>query len=204
MWVLSVLRQPNLFPIYCRDIVIFPHPALSSFSVTAIFFICLCLATTAVYRSSPRFRWNWFLSMVYTHTHTNIHTCSFLWYVSCARVCVHVDSLEESQKARRSLLCYLLYKYNMIVLSLSFPLALSCVSGSCSLLLQVLIINDWDIKKPKKQFLLRFFDSHRVAFDSLLFFFFLGFLAHVVQVLNDGFSLSFLQFWIHIWFARKG
>lgn len=105
------------------------------------------------------------------HTHTNIHTCSFLWYVSCARVCVHVDSLEESQKARRSLLCYLLYKYNMIVLSLSFALALSCVSGSCSLLLQVLIINDWDIKKPKKQFLLRFFDSHRVAFDSLLFFF---------------------------------
>lgn len=85
---------------------------------------------------------------------------------------MHVDSLEESQKARRSLLCYLLYKYNMIVLSLSlsFPLALSCVSGSCSLLLQVLIINDWDIKKPKKQFLLRFFDSHRVAFDSLLFF----------------------------------
>lgn len=136
------------------------------------------------------------MKLVFEHgLHTQKHTHSAHFSdMFHARVCVYVDSLEESQKARRSLLCYLLYKYNIIVLHvpLSFSLALSCVPVSCSLLLQVLIINDWDIKKPKKQFLLRFFDLHRVAFDSLIF----GYFAHVVQVLNDFYCLSFLQFWI--------
>lgn len=173
MWVLSVLRQPNLLPIYCRDIVIFPHPALSSFSVTAIFFLCLSLATTAVYRSSPRFRWNWFLSMVYTHT--NIHTL-LISLICFMRVCVcMLTALKRAKKPDE--VCFVICCTSTTLLystsrSLSFSLALSCVPVSCSLLLQVLIINDWDIKKPKKQFLLRFFDSHRVAFDSLIFVFF--------------------------------
>lgn len=90
-----------------------------------------------------------------------------------ARVCVcMLTALKRAKKPDE--VCFVICCTSTTWLySLSFPLALSCVSGSCSLLLQVLIINDWDIKKPKKQFLLRFFDSHRVAFDSLLFFFFL-------------------------------
>lgn len=179
MWVLCVLRQPNLLPIYRCDIVIFPHSSALSSPQSLSFSPSLalshsvslsCFYYVSVFTSLQ-------MKLVFEH---GLHTYTFLWYASYVNVClyvcvcVHVDSLEESQKARQTLLCYLLYKYNMIVYAMSrrtSSVSLSAlylsvsVSVSRSLLLQVLIINDCDIKKPKKQFLLRFFDSLRVAFD---------------------------------------
>lgn len=124
------------------------------------------------------------------HTHKHTHSAHFSDMFH-ARVCVFMlTALKRAKKPDE--VCFVIRCTSTTLLystsrSLSFSLALSCVPVSCSLLLQVLIINDWGIKKPKKQFLLRFFDSHRVAFDSLIF----GFFAHVVQVLNGFYCLSY-------------
>lgn len=180
MWVLCVLKQPNLLPIYRCHIVIFPHSTLSSpqylpFSPSLSLSPSLsCFYYVSVFTSHQ-------MKLVFEHgLHTHISLVCFTSECKsvCVCACVHVDSLEESQKARQTLLCYLLYKHNMIVrhvplcllLSLSPSLELylsrAWMSVSRFLLLQVLIINECDIKKPKNQFLLRFFDSLRAAFVS--------------------------------------
>lgn len=180
MWVLCVLRQPNLLPIYRCDIVIFPHSALSSpqslsfspslshsLTLSLSFLLLLCFGLHLA--SDETGFWAWF-----THTHT--HT--FLWYASYVSVCVcMLTALKRAKKPDKLcfVICctsttwlYAMSRTSSVSLSALYLSVSVSVSVSRSLLLQVLIINDCDIKKPKKQFLLRFFDSLRVAFDSPL------------------------------------
>lgn len=151
MWVLCVLRQPNLLPIYRCDIVIFPHSALSSpqslsFSPSLSHSVSLsCFYYVSVFTSLQ-------MKLVFEHgLHTHTHISLICFIRECVCVCVHVDSLEESQKARQTLLCYLLYKYNMIVRHVPHFLCLSlcalsvcvCVCVCLSLFVVAGVDNKW-------------------------------------------------------------